>query len=74
MVVTMTEKVAHRLSQLKNEYETGQRQVAELESRLKELQITLYRISGAIQVLEELQEEINRRPDPEAPEPDALAE
>jgi prefoldin subunit 5 len=44
-----------RLTQLKKELEKGQQQMALLEQRRQELRDTLLRISGAIQVLEELQ-------------------
>jgi len=50
----LNEVLDNRLTELKTEFEAGQRQLAELETRMKELQVTLYRISGAIQVLEEL--------------------
>lgn len=43
-----------RLSQLKSEYESGQRMLAALEDKQHNLRDTLLRISGAIQVLEEL--------------------
>jgi prefoldin subunit 5 len=44
-----------RLVQLKKELEKGQQQMALLEQRRQELRDTILRISGAIQVLEELQ-------------------
>jgi prefoldin subunit 5 len=44
-----------RLIQLKKELEKGQQQMALLEQRRQELRDTILRISGAIQVLEELQ-------------------
>lgn len=43
-----------RLETLKSEYEAGQTQIAALEARLSELRNTVLRISGAIQVLEEI--------------------
>ena len=43
-----------KLSQLRAEYEKGQQQLAMLDQRRQELNATLLRISGAIQVLEEL--------------------
>jgi hypothetical protein len=43
-----------RLVALKAEYETGQKMMADLESQQAHLKQTLLRISGAIQVLEEL--------------------
>jgi flagellar biosynthesis chaperone FliJ len=50
----MREQAETRLEALRREYETGQRMLAELEARRLELQQTLLRVSGAIQVLEEL--------------------
>lgn len=44
-----------RLAQLKKELEKGQQQMALLEQRKQEVRDTMLRISGAIQVLEELQ-------------------
>jgi hypothetical protein len=45
-----------KLVQLKSEFQKGQQQMAFLEQRRQELRDTLLRISGAIQVLEELQD------------------
>jgi len=50
----MQAQIAERLSQLKSEFESGQKVMRELEARQKEVEGTLLRISGAIQVLEEL--------------------
>jgi hypothetical protein len=44
-----------RLIQLKKELEKGQQQMALLDQRRQEMRDTILRISGAIQVLEELQ-------------------
>ncbi|MBD2080297.1 hypothetical protein [Leptolyngbya sp. FACHB-17] len=52
----MREKVQQRLQQLKNEYETGQRMLADLETKQLNLRETLLRIDGAIQALEEVLE------------------
>ncbi len=49
----MREQLLKRLQELKAEYESGQKMVAEFETKQLELQKTLLRISGAIQVLEE---------------------
>jgi predicted nuclease with TOPRIM domain len=49
----MQEQLIQRLQQLKSEYESGQRMLAELEQKQHTLRDTLLRISGAIQVLEE---------------------
>lgn len=43
-----------RLQELREEYERGLRQMAQLERQRNELQHTLLRINGAIQVLDEL--------------------
>jgi len=43
-----------RLVALKTEYESGERMLAELEQKQRTLRDTLLRISGAIQVIEEL--------------------
>ena len=50
----MEDRIRERLSELRGEYEAGQQQIQLLEQRREELQGTLLRISGAIQVLEEL--------------------
>jgi hypothetical protein len=49
----MEERLEQRLKELKAEFETGQRMLADLEAKRLELEQTLLRISGAIQVLEE---------------------
>ena len=50
----MKEQIEQRLQSLKTEYEAGQKMLVELESKQVNLQGTLLRISGAIQVLEEM--------------------
>lgn len=50
-----TTTINNRLDQLKQELERGQQQMALLEQRRQDLRDTILRISGAIQVLEELQ-------------------
>ncbi len=49
----MREQLEQRLSQLKQELESGQQMLEEQEKRRAQLRDTLLRISGAIQVLEE---------------------
>lgn len=49
----MHTQLTNRLAQLRAEYESGQRMLAELEAKQRNLRDTLLRISGAIQVLEE---------------------
>jgi hypothetical protein len=48
-----SEQIEQRLKQLKAEYETGQKTLADLEARQVSLRETLLRISSAIKVLEE---------------------
>ena len=50
----MREKIEARLQELRAELESGRNLLAELESKKANLQATVLRISGAIQVLEEL--------------------
>ncbi|NEP52758.1 MAG: hypothetical protein F6K65_29725 [Moorea sp. SIO3C2] len=49
----MKEQLEKRLQQLKAEYESGQKVLAELETKQANVKQTLLRIAGAIQVLEE---------------------
>jgi predicted nuclease with TOPRIM domain len=50
----MREQIENRIESLRAEYRAGQEMLAEMEGRQASLKITLTRISGAIQVLEEL--------------------
>lgn len=50
----MIQQLEQRLKELRTEFESGQKMMAELESKQANLRDTLLRISGAIQVLEEL--------------------
>lgn len=50
----MEERLQHRLNELQQEHENGQRMLADLEARAAALRQTLLRIEGAIQVLQEL--------------------
>ncbi|MDB9422628.1 hypothetical protein [Microcystis aeruginosa] len=50
----MKEQIKERIEQLKAEYESGQKMLADLEIQESNLRTTMMRISGAIQVLEEL--------------------
>jgi predicted nuclease with TOPRIM domain len=50
----MKEQLEKRLTELKAEFESGQKVLAELEAKQASVRETLLRISGAIQVLEEL--------------------
>ena len=50
----MKEQLEQRLQKLKSEFESGQKMLSDLEAQQVNLKTTLLRISGAIQVLEEL--------------------
>jgi predicted nuclease with TOPRIM domain len=50
----MKEQLETRLNELKTEFQAGQKMLAELQAKQADLQQTLLRISGAMQVLEEL--------------------
>jgi hypothetical protein len=50
----MEETIRGRLAALKADFETGERELVALEQRSAELRVRLMRLSGAIQVLEEL--------------------
>jgi len=50
----MKEKIEARLAELRAEFETGQRLLAELDEKREKLRESLLRIAGAIQVLEEM--------------------
>ncbi len=50
----MKNKLEQRLQELKSEFESGQKMLSDLEAQQENLKTTLLRISGAIQVLEEL--------------------
>jgi predicted nuclease with TOPRIM domain len=50
----MKEQIQERIEQLKAEYESGQKMLADLETQESNLRTTMLRISGAIQALEEL--------------------
>ncbi len=49
----MRVQLQRRLEQLRTEFAAGQQMIADFEAKQAELQRTLLRISGAIQVLEE---------------------
>ena len=50
----MREQIEKRLAVLQTEMEAGQKMMAEVEAKQAHLRSTLLRISGAIQVLQEL--------------------
>ena len=49
----MKQQLEQRLKELRAEYESGQKALAELESKQTSLRSTLLRINNAIQILEE---------------------
>ncbi len=49
----MHQQLANRLTELRAEFERGQKRLQELESEAATVRNTLLRISGAVQVLEE---------------------
>jgi uncharacterized coiled-coil protein SlyX len=49
----MHQRLEQRLTELRKEFQEGQRVISELESKLASVRATVLRISGAIQVLEE---------------------
>lgn len=53
----MMERMQARLRELRGEFAAGQKALAELDAKQADLRQTLLRISGAIQVLEELTRE-----------------
>lgn len=50
----MLEQLEQRLKILRTEFESGQKMLADLENQQATIRDTLLRISGAIQVLEEM--------------------
>ena len=50
----MQQQIQSRIAVLKSEFETGQAKLQELEMQQSRIRETLLRISGAIQVLEEM--------------------
>ena len=53
----MHDELQVRIDALRKEMEVGQQRMQDLERQLSQLRDTMLRISGAIQVLEELQEQ-----------------
>ena len=50
----MKEQLQERIDQLTEEYRNGEKMLADLDQRRAELQATMLRISGALQVLQEI--------------------
>jgi predicted nuclease with TOPRIM domain len=57
---SVPEKLRMRLDELRKEFETGRVRLGEVEMQQSRLRETLLRISGAIQVLEELLAEVTQ--------------
>lgn len=53
----MKEQLEKRLNELKAEYEQGEKMFADLDARREQVRETMLRISGAIQVVEEILKE-----------------
>ncbi len=62
----MRSQLEKRLSELKKEFEEGQRMLSEVEAKRENLRQSLLRISGAIQVLEEELAKEAQQPQPPA--------
>ena len=54
----MRSQLERRLQELKAEFESGEKMLADIETQQANLKKTLLRISGAIQVLEEVLAEV----------------
>jgi hypothetical protein len=65
----MQERLEARLRALRDEFQSGQKMLADLDARRQDLEQTLLRISGAIQVLEELLGEPAQPPHADGGEP-----
>jgi predicted nuclease with TOPRIM domain len=55
----LQEQLKKRLDELKKEYETGQARLRELEAETNHVGETMLRISGAIQVIQEMLNDSN---------------
>lgn len=64
----MKEQLGQRLTELKAEFESGQKMLAELDAKQANLRETLLRISGAILVLEEELSKVDDQPPPDGVE------
>jgi hypothetical protein len=63
----MEQQLEKRLAELKSEFEAGQKMLADMDIKRKELEDTMLRISGAIQVIEEM---LASRPAQDGPKPE----
>jgi spore coat protein CotH len=66
----MKQILEQRLQSLKEEFEAGQKLLAEYEAKQRNLRETLLRISGAIQILEEVIAEGDSEANDEVSQPD----
>lgn len=64
----MKDQLQQRLQALQAEADAGQKMLLDLDARRSQLQTTLIRISGAIQVLEELLQSPTDSPSPRTEE------
>lgn len=53
----MKEKLEKRLTELKAEFEQGEKMLSDLDAKREQVSQTMLRISGAIQVIEEMLKE-----------------
>ena len=53
-IVDLRPQLEKHLAELRSEFETGQKMLTDLSNKRAELEATMLRISGAVQVLEEL--------------------
>ncbi len=59
------EQLQKRLEELKSEFDSGQKMIAEFEKKRSDLEVTMLRISGAVQVIEEmLKQDQEEEPEP----------
>jgi predicted nuclease with TOPRIM domain len=63
----MKEQLEKRLEELKAEYETGQARLRQLEAETAYVRETMLRISGAIQVVQEILGKDQSQPEPGKP-------
>jgi hypothetical protein len=70
----MKDAIDDKLKMLQQEYEAGQKMLAELDARRAALTSTLLRIEGAIQVLKELGGAAAEPPRPNGSEPGGRAD
>jgi hypothetical protein len=62
----MQDAISARLAELKHDFELGEARLRELEAQQAQLRDTLLRISGAIQVLEEVRQQSAAAAEPAA--------